>query len=98
MAAHVCLKNEFTEDEKHHNLMSWLILFLFFFFFFFKIGSFVVIEEAIESMPFTPYTLLVLHDEHLRKIPVVKHSLKQRKVRYTLVNAPEPKLASIKFY
>ena len=25
MAAHVCLKNVFTEDEKYHNLMSWLI-------------------------------------------------------------------------
>ena len=24
MAAHVRLKNEFTEDEKNHNLMSWL--------------------------------------------------------------------------
>ena len=24
MAAHACLKNEFTEDEKYHNLMSWL--------------------------------------------------------------------------
>ena len=22
--AHVCLKNEFTENEKNHNLMSWL--------------------------------------------------------------------------
>ena len=26
MAAHARLKNEFTEDEKYHNLMSWLIL------------------------------------------------------------------------
>ena len=26
MAVHACLKNEFTEDEKYHNLMSWLIL------------------------------------------------------------------------
>ena len=25
MAAHVRLKNEFTEDEKYHNLMRWLI-------------------------------------------------------------------------
>ena len=25
MAAHVCLKNELMEDEKCHNLMSWLI-------------------------------------------------------------------------
>ena len=24
MAANACLKNEFTEDEKCHNLMSWL--------------------------------------------------------------------------
>ena len=24
MAAHVHLKNEITEDEKYHNLMSWL--------------------------------------------------------------------------
>ena len=24
MAAHACLKNEFMEDEKCHNLMSWL--------------------------------------------------------------------------
>ena len=24
MAAHACLKNEFTEDEKCHNLMRWL--------------------------------------------------------------------------
>ena len=28
MAAHVHLKNEFTEDEKYHNLMSWLIFIL----------------------------------------------------------------------
>ena len=26
MAAHAYLKNEFKEDEKYHNLMSWLIL------------------------------------------------------------------------
>ena len=26
MAAHACLKNEFTEDEKCHNLMRWLIV------------------------------------------------------------------------
>ena len=25
MAAHARLKNEFTEDEKCHNLMNWLI-------------------------------------------------------------------------
>ena len=25
MAAHARLKNEFTEDEKYHNLMTWLI-------------------------------------------------------------------------
>ena len=25
MAAHACLKNDFTEDEKYLNLMSWLI-------------------------------------------------------------------------
>ena len=25
MAAYARLKNEFTEDEKYHNLMSWLI-------------------------------------------------------------------------
>ena len=25
MAEHARLKNEFTEDEKYHNLMSWLI-------------------------------------------------------------------------
>ena len=25
MAAHVRLKNEFTEDEKYHNPMRWLI-------------------------------------------------------------------------
>ena len=29
MAAHARLKNEFTEDEKCHNLMSWLIRLLF---------------------------------------------------------------------
>ena len=28
MAVHVHLKNEFTEDEKYHNLMRWLILWL----------------------------------------------------------------------
>ena len=28
MAAHVPLKNEFTEDEKYHNLMSWSIYIL----------------------------------------------------------------------
>ena len=27
MAAHACLKNEFTEDEKCQNLMRWLIFF-----------------------------------------------------------------------
>ena len=27
MAAHARLKNEFTEDEKYHNLMRWLILY-----------------------------------------------------------------------
>ena len=27
MAAHARLKNEFTEDEKYHNLMSWLFRF-----------------------------------------------------------------------
>ena len=26
MAAHVRLKNEFTEDEKYHNLITWLNL------------------------------------------------------------------------
>ena len=26
MAGHACLKNEFTEDEKYHNLMSWLTI------------------------------------------------------------------------
>ena len=25
MAAHARLKNEFTEDEKYHDLMKWLI-------------------------------------------------------------------------
>ena len=25
MAAHVRLKNEFKEDEKYHNLITWLI-------------------------------------------------------------------------
>ena len=25
MAVHAHLKNEFTEDEKYHNLMRWLI-------------------------------------------------------------------------
>ena len=25
MVAHVCLKDEFTEDEKYHNLRRWLI-------------------------------------------------------------------------
>ena len=29
MAAHACLKNEFTEDEKYHNLTSLLELFSF---------------------------------------------------------------------
>ena len=26
MAAHAHLKNDFTEEEKYHNLMSWLIV------------------------------------------------------------------------
>ena len=26
MSAHARLKNEFTEDEKYHNLLRWLIL------------------------------------------------------------------------
>ena len=25
MAVHACLKEEFREDEKYHNLMTWLI-------------------------------------------------------------------------
>ena len=25
MAAHACFKNEFTKDEKCHNLMAWFI-------------------------------------------------------------------------
>ena len=29
MAVHVRLKNEFTEDEKYQNLMSWLDLLTF---------------------------------------------------------------------
>ena len=24
MTAYACLKNEFTEDQKYHNLMGWL--------------------------------------------------------------------------
>ena len=28
MAAHAYLKNEFTEDKKCQNLMSWLIIFI----------------------------------------------------------------------
>ena len=28
MAAHACLKNEFTEDEKYNNLMRWLKYFV----------------------------------------------------------------------
>ena len=28
MAAHACLKNKVTEDEKCHNLLRWLILYL----------------------------------------------------------------------
>ena len=28
MAAHACLKNEFTENEKYHNLIRWLISWL----------------------------------------------------------------------
>ena len=28
MAAHARLKNGFTEEEKNHNLMSWLIWYL----------------------------------------------------------------------
>ena len=35
MAAQVCLKNEFTEDLKYHNLMTLLNFFFFFFFFYF---------------------------------------------------------------
>ena len=31
MGAHARLKNEITEDEKSHNLMSWPISFFFFF-------------------------------------------------------------------
>ena len=40
MAAHTRLKNEFTEEEKYHNLMTWLIylfifcLFIYFYFLF----------------------------------------------------------------
>ena len=31
MAAHARLKNEFTEDEKYHNLMSWLSMLVLFY-------------------------------------------------------------------
>ena len=59
-------------------------------------GSFVVIEEDNHCMPFTPYTILVVHDSLLKKIPVVKHkSSRQGKVRYTLAGVAVPKLVYI---
>lgn len=57
-------------------------------------GSFAVIEEDINCMPFTPFTLMVVHNNIIH-IPVVKHRLKHGKVRYTLVNFMEQKLKSV---
>ena len=53
----------------------------------FQNGSFVVIEEDHRSMPFTPYTFLIVHGGQLKKIPVLKHSPKRGKVKYTLANS-----------
>ena len=36
-------------------------------------GSFAVIQEDDTSMPFTPYTLLVVCDGQLLRIPIIKH-------------------------
>ena len=50
MAAHALLKNEFTEDEKYHNLKSWLN-YLF---------SKSLIEEEKSNMQDMPMPLLIL--------------------------------------
>ena len=46
-----------------------------------------MIEEDHRSMPFTPYTFLIVHGGQLKKIPVLKHSPKRGKVKYTLANS-----------
>lgn len=63
-------------------------------------GSFVVIEEDKEKMPFTPYKLVVVHNGQRKKIPVLKHRLIQNKLmpkieRYSLACSPGRKMKSI---
>ena len=43
MAAHARLKNEFTEDEKYHNLMTWLL------FLFTEVQMYLIILELMEK-------------------------------------------------
>ena len=66
MAAHACLKNEFTEDEKCHNLMRWLKYFLVF--------------ELLEGLPFLHILAAILekgcefHAEWNKVLSCVDHA------------------------
>lgn len=60
-------------------------------------GSFFVIAEDKETIPFTPYTLMVVHDGQLIRIPVLKHQFIQNRMiktkeKYSLASSPTQKL------
>lgn len=55
-----------------------------------KDGRFAVIQEDEDSMPFTPYTLLVVQNRQLKKIPVMKKET-AGKAKYSLANAADKK-------
>ena len=57
-------------------------------FYFFEDGRFAVIQEDEDSMPFTPYTLLVVQNGQLKKIPVMKKET-AGKAKYSLANAAD---------
>ena len=66
--------------------------------FMFQDGSFVVIEQDSCIMPFTPYTVMVVQNGQLVKIPVVKSKSKQGKCRYSLAGIDSPKAVNMNYY
>ena len=66
--------------------------------FMFQDGSFVVIEQDSCIMPYTPYTVMVVHNGQLIKIPVVKNKSKQGKCRYSLAGIDSPKAVNMNYY
>ena len=66
--------------------------------FMFQDGSFVVIEQDSCIMPFTPYTVMVVDNGQLIKIPVVKNKSKQGKCRYSLAGIGSPKAVNMNCY